>query len=338
MLFLCVIWFPMISCIYILDAHGTWLNQGWKNTPLPQPVLKHLNTRMASSPWWMPNTASNTCMKRNPKGLRMKQWSSWPLQIASLSTRQTWSESLVGMWQIFPPSSLILWMVWCHLCDCKFVFGERIAVHRSQRPSFQSSLERFERSMVLHPWSTLRAMFASGWIVAVWCFDSEISSCRATLKIFQDNARKSSSIKVRKGVQTAVNSTEAFVLDSPRNSKVQVQEIMGTSSWVKKKKRYIILKLRKPIDRLTNPRCNFSCWANRWGIKGFSLDRVLESDAEFLSDQDHQHDQSVSSAFRLGFRRRLVGIGRIGSLICNLGNGFMMGLGFMQWVKWSFAK
>lgn len=235
MLFLCVIWFPMISCIYILDAHGTWLNQGWKNTPLPQPVLKHLNTRMASSPWWMPNTASNTCMKRNPKGLRMKQWSSWPLQIASLSTRQTWSESLVGMWQIFPPSSLILWMVWCHLCDCKFVFGERIAVHRSQRPSFQSSLERFERSMVLHPWSTLRAMFASGWIVAVWCFDSEISSCRATLKIFQDNARKSSSIKVRKGVQTAVNSTEAFVLDSPRNSKVQVQEIMGTSSWVKKK-------------------------------------------------------------------------------------------------------
>eukprot|EP00434_Breviolum_minutum_P027368 symbB.v1.2.024197.t2/scaffold2271.1/size83755/5 len=31
------------------------------------------------------------------------------------------------------------------------------------------------------------------------------------------------------------------------------------------------------------------------GIKGFSLDRVLESDAEFLSDQDHQHDQSVSS-------------------------------------------
>jgi len=32
------------------------------------------------------------------------------------------------------------------------------------------------------------------------------------------------------------------------------------------------------------------------GIKGFSLDRVLESDAEFLrDDQDHQHDQSVSS-------------------------------------------
>ena len=106
----------------ILDAHSTWLNQGWKNTPLSQPALKHLNTRMASSPWWMPNTASNTCMKRNPKGLRMKQWSSWPLQIASLSTRQTWSESLVGMWQNFPPKSLALWMVWCHLCDCKMCF------------------------------------------------------------------------------------------------------------------------------------------------------------------------------------------------------------------------
>lgn len=33
------------------------------------------------------------------------------------------------------------------------------------------------------------------------------------------------------------------------------------------------------------------------GIRGFSLDRVLESDAGFLKDdQDHQHDQSVSSA------------------------------------------
>eukprot|EP00913_Durusdinium_trenchii_P021212 g19926.t1 len=32
------------------------------------------------------------------------------------------------------------------------------------------------------------------------------------------------------------------------------------------------------------------------GIRGFSLDRVLESDTEFLKDdQDHQHDQSVSS-------------------------------------------
>jgi len=32
------------------------------------------------------------------------------------------------------------------------------------------------------------------------------------------------------------------------------------------------------------------------GIRGFSLDRVLESDAGFLKDdQDHQHDQSVSS-------------------------------------------
>lgn len=193
--------FVMIShdFMYILDAHSTWLNQGWKNTPLPQPDLKHLNTRMASSPWWMPNTASNTCMKRNPKGLRMKQWSSWPLQIASLSTRQTWSESLVGMWQNSLQKALHCgWFdVICVIARCMFVkifadfptsFGERIAVHRSQRPSFQSSLERFERSTVLHLWSTLRAMFASSWIVAVWCSDSEISSCRR--KIFQDNVRK----------------------------------------------------------------------------------------------------------------------------------------------------
>merc|ERR1719321_2233767 len=32
------------------------------------------------------------------------------------------------------------------------------------------------------------------------------------------------------------------------------------------------------------------------GIRGFSLDRVLEADAEFLSDnQEHMHDSSVSS-------------------------------------------
>ncbi|CAJ1380679.1 unnamed protein product [Effrenium voratum] len=35
------------------------------------------------------------------------------------------------------------------------------------------------------------------------------------------------------------------------------------------------------------------------GIRGFSLDRVLDSDAEFLrDDQDHQHDQTVSSVAR----------------------------------------
>ena len=178
------------------------------------------------------------------------------------------------------------------------------AVHRSQRPSFQSSLERFERSMVLHPWSTLRAMFAAGWIVAVWCFDSEISSCRrAILKIMLESK---SSIKVRKGVQTAVNSTEAFDLDSPRNSKVQVQEIMGTLSPEFKKTRLSFWSLENPLTGKIHVATSHAL--NRWGIKGFSLDRVLESDAEFLrSDQDHQHDQSVSSAFRLEFEEDLLG-------------------------------
>ena len=203
-------------------------------------------------------------------------------------------------------------MVWCHLCDCNLLlfvqifadfptsFGERIAVHRSQRPSFQSSLERFERSMVLHLWSTLRAMFASGWIVAVWCFDSEINSCRRAIsKIMLESKAVS---KSEKGCRQRWTQQKPLFLTVP-----------GT-------RKYKCKRLWEPCPEWKKKRLSFWSWENDWlvestlqlrGIKGFSLDRVLESDAEFLrSDQDHQHDQSVSSAFRLRFRR-LVGIGSL---------------------------
>lgn len=202
------VWYDMISddFMYILDARSTWLNQGWKNTPLPLPeAFEHKDGIITV-------VDAKHCLQHlheeKPEGVENEAVEQLAFADRIIVNKTDLVRELSWNVAKFPQKPKALWMdvdglMSFVIARCMVVqifgdfptsFGDKIAVHRSQRPSFQSSLERFERSMVLHPWSTLRAMFA-GWIVAAWYSDSEISRCRAILKIMLESKAVSKSEK-----------------------------------------------------------------------------------------------------------------------------------------------